>query len=129
MALEITDANFSIYSNVSAKPVRESEEIRESLIQQLENAASNVITVTTTSTDLISLMDAAGSTTYNLDSQVNGVDLKVESGSVRISQGNTPTSTAGYLMSEGDVHHLRNVTLKNLNLIVAEGSTASISLG
>ena len=37
-SIEITDANFSIYSNVSAKPVRESEEIRESLIQQLENA-------------------------------------------------------------------------------------------
>ena len=36
-SIEITDANFPIYSNVSAKPVRESEEIRERLIQQLEN--------------------------------------------------------------------------------------------
>jgi len=37
-SIEISDANFPIYSNVTAKPVIKSEEIRESLIQQLENA-------------------------------------------------------------------------------------------
>lgn len=37
-SIEISDASFPIYSNVTAKPVRESGEIRERLIQQLENA-------------------------------------------------------------------------------------------
>lgn len=37
-SVEIADANFPIYSNVTAKPVVKSEEIRERLIQQLENA-------------------------------------------------------------------------------------------
>jgi [acyl-carrier-protein] S-malonyltransferase len=37
-SIEISDANFPIYSNVTAKPVIKSEEIRERLIQQLENA-------------------------------------------------------------------------------------------
>jgi len=36
--IEISDANFPIYSNVTAKPVIKSDEIRERLIQQLENA-------------------------------------------------------------------------------------------
>ncbi len=37
-SIEISDADFPIYSNVTAKSVRNSEEIRERLIQQLENA-------------------------------------------------------------------------------------------
>ncbi len=37
-SIEISDASFPIYSNVTAKPVKKSEEIRERLIQQLENA-------------------------------------------------------------------------------------------
>jgi len=37
-SIEISDASFPVYSNVTAKPVRKSEEIRERLIQQLENA-------------------------------------------------------------------------------------------
>jgi [acyl-carrier-protein] S-malonyltransferase len=37
-SIEISDASFPIYSNVTAKPVNKSEEIRERLIQQLENA-------------------------------------------------------------------------------------------
>lgn len=37
-SIEISDTNFPIYSNVTAKPVIKSEEIRERLIQQLENA-------------------------------------------------------------------------------------------
>jgi [acyl-carrier-protein] S-malonyltransferase len=37
-SIDIADANFPIYSNVTAKPVIKSEEIRKRLIQQLENA-------------------------------------------------------------------------------------------
>ena len=37
-SIEISDASFPIYSNVTAKPVKKSEEIRKRLIQQLENA-------------------------------------------------------------------------------------------
>ncbi len=36
-SIEISDANFPIYSNVTAKPVVKSKEIRERLIQQLDN--------------------------------------------------------------------------------------------
>ena len=36
-SIEMSDASFPIYSNVTAKPVRKSEKIRERLIQQLEN--------------------------------------------------------------------------------------------
>ena len=36
--IELSDANFPIYSNVTAKPVIKSGEIRKRLIQQLENA-------------------------------------------------------------------------------------------
>jgi [acyl-carrier-protein] S-malonyltransferase len=36
-SIDIDDANFPIYSNVTAKPVLKSEDIRERLIQQLEN--------------------------------------------------------------------------------------------
>ena len=36
--IEISDADFPIYSNVTAKPVVKSNEIRKRLIQQLENA-------------------------------------------------------------------------------------------
>jgi len=37
-SIELSDANFPIYSNVTAKPVIKSDEIRKRLIQQLENA-------------------------------------------------------------------------------------------
>jgi [acyl-carrier-protein] S-malonyltransferase len=37
-SIELSDANFPIYSNVTAKSVIKSEKIREGLIQQLENA-------------------------------------------------------------------------------------------
>jgi len=37
-SIEMSDASFPIYSNVTAKPAKKSEEIRERLIQQLENA-------------------------------------------------------------------------------------------
>ncbi|NHZ86711.1 MAG: ACP S-malonyltransferase [Planctomycetia bacterium] len=37
-SIEIVDTNFPIYSNVTAKPVTKSDDIRKSLIQQLDNA-------------------------------------------------------------------------------------------
>jgi len=37
-SIDINDASFPIYTNFTAKPVIESKEIRENLIQQLENA-------------------------------------------------------------------------------------------
>ncbi len=37
-SIEIADINFPIYSNVTAKPVTKSDDIRKSLIQQLDNA-------------------------------------------------------------------------------------------
>ncbi len=37
-SIKISDVNFPIYSNVTARPVTKSDEIRERLIQQLENA-------------------------------------------------------------------------------------------
>jgi len=36
-SIEIRDANLPVYSNVTAKPIKNSEEIRTGLIQQLEN--------------------------------------------------------------------------------------------
>ena len=37
-SIKLSDANFPIYSNVTAKPIIKSDEIRKRLIQQLENA-------------------------------------------------------------------------------------------
>lgn len=101
------------------------------IIQAHQNANGSVITVTNTATALYSLINTAAGTTASragFDVDCNGVDLIVESGSVRVLfDGNTPTALKGILLEAG-VHRFRNVILDNTSLIRVGSSNVSVGV-
>ena len=62
-------------------------------INKLPNAAASKLIVTSTATSLLDLIETASGTAHGLDGfRLNGIDLFVEDGDIRILfDGNTPT--------------------------------------
>lgn len=100
-----------------------------------QNAAASKITVTATATLLYDLINTAGSTAlpragYPVDT--NSLEIRLESGgSVRVFfEGNTPTSTNGWLLQEGETWRFCGTNLDKLRLIrVTNNVTCSVQLG
>lgn len=94
----------------------------------LQNANSSVIAVTGTATLLRALIDTAGSVTHVFPAGINGIDLFIEDGDVRILfDGNTPTASKGLLLKEGTVHHFRAVDFHSAKLI--RTGSANVAVG
>ena len=95
----------------------------------LQNANSSVITVTNTATLLKSLIDTAGSVTHTFPGGLNGIDMFIEDGDVRILfDGNTPTASKGLLLKQGTVHHFRGVDFHQAKLIRAGSSNVAVDV-
>lgn len=98
---------------------------------KLANANASVITVTTTAATLLSLIDAAASSTHVFPPSLDGVDLVAENGDVRVlCDGNTPTTSKGILVKQGATLYLRRIDLVNIRLIATTGSVScSLQIG
>jgi hypothetical protein len=98
-------------------------------IQKLPNAAASKIAVTNASALLTALIATAASAVYAVTGQVNGVDLFVEDGDVRmLMDGNTPTATSGVLLRMGSYYQFRGVPIEKMRLISTSASSVAISL-
>ena len=90
------------------------------------NAAGSSISVTTTATKIIDLVNtASGTTSVNagLPSDVNGLDITPEDGDIRyLDSGHSPTATEGMLIKEGSTYHLRHLDISRLELISVTGT-------
>lgn len=94
----------------------------------LENAASHKITVTSTASLLGDLIDTAGSVRHSYPA-IDAVNLVIESGDVRmLSDGNTPTANNGMRLREGATYKFRGISFKQMKLIRAGGSNATVSV-
>lgn len=95
------------------------------IYQQLPNINASVLSVGTTASTLQALIETAGGTTFDIKG-LDGIDLNVESGSVRIFfDGNTPTTTKGLLVS--GAQSFRKVNLARTSICSTSG-TVSVSI-
>lgn len=104
------------------------------LVSKLPNAAASVISVTTTGTDLLSLISTAASTEVTMSSfmlGVNSIDIKAENGDIRyFDDGNTAATGAGFLIASGDTAFLRDINLAKVNLASVSGTVScSVKIG
>ena len=104
------------------------------LVYKAPNAAGSTISVTTTATGVFDLINtAAGTSLVNAGYPhgINSIDIKVEDGDVRwLDDGNTPTSSAGFLLASGDVAFLRDINMSTLKLVSVTGTvTCSVRVG
>ncbi len=99
-------------------------------IYKLPNAAASTISVTSTATSLIDLIETAASTTVsNLVQGSNAFDIKVEGGDVRaLMDTNTPTASNGFLLEGGGYYTFRGVPFTQVKLIRVGGSDVSCSV-
>lgn len=104
-------------------------------VHKHQNAAGSKITVTATATNIFDLINTAASTTsVNAGFQVekiNAINIFPEDGDVRyLMDGNTPTSTNGILVKQGERLMLRNCPVKHLKLIRVSGDVVcNVELG
>jgi len=97
---------------------------------KLANADAHRVTVTSTATSLLDLIETAGGVAHGLPDVVNAIDLVVEDGDIRYLQDNTPTATKGMLIKKSSMEFLRNVNLKTFFLIsTATDVVVSIAVG
>ena len=99
-------------------------------IQKLPNAAAGKISVTSTATELLDLIETAASTAHGLaTSKLNAVDIVVEDGDIRVLfDGNTPTASNGMLLSSGMIYGFRGVPVTKMQLIRVGGSDVACSI-
>ena len=98
-------------------------------IHKPQNANSSVLSVTTTATKLFDLINAAGSTSLALGGYPTGSNtlfMNVESGTIRVLRGSTPTTSKGKIFSAGS-YVLSDISLDDLYFISTSG-TASVSI-
>lgn len=95
----------------------------------LQNANASTIAVTNTATLLKTLIDTAGSVTHVFPGGLNGIDLFVEDGDVRILfDGNAPTASKGLLLKQGTIHHFRAVDFHQARLIRTGSANVAVSV-
>jgi hypothetical protein len=98
-------------------------------IHKLPNAAASKISVTTTATTLLSLIDTAAGSAASLAGKLNAIDIVAEDGDIRVLfDGNTPTSTNGILLKNGSFLTFRGVPLTKMQLISAGTGSVSCSV-
>jgi hypothetical protein len=103
-------------------------------VQKAPNAAGSKISVTTTAANIFDLINTAASTTdanAGYTHTANAVMIQPEDGDIRILfDGNTPTSTNGFLVQSNSVGYFPNMPLKKLQLISTTGTVVcSVMVG
>lgn len=95
------------------------------IYQKLPNASASVLSVGTTASSLQDLIETSASASFDVRG-LDGVDLSIESGSVRVTfDDNVPTTSLGLLL-EG-VQSLRKVDLTKMQICSTSG-TISVSI-
>lgn len=99
-----------------------------------QNAASSLISVTGTATNVFTLMDTAGSVTNSKTyflapgKSANGIILSPEDGDIRVLNGVNPTSSAGFLCKQGAKYVFSGSSIEDLRLIRTGGSNVAVSV-
>lgn len=104
------------------------------LVHKAPNAAGSTLSVTTTATGIFDLINTAAGTSLpraGYDANVIAIDIKPENGDIRyLDDGNTPTSSNGFLIASGDVAFLRDINMDKLQLVSVSGAVScSVRLG
>jgi len=85
------------------------------------NAASSLITATTTATKLFSLMDTAGSVTDNAEVGAGANYVKIANedatNNIRVLFGKTPTTTDGFIVLKGTTEEFKDCDVANMEII------------
>ena len=99
-------------------------------IYKLPNAAASKISVTSTATGVLDLIDTAASTEADLPSTLNSIDITPEDGDIRMMwDGNSPTSSDGFLLKSGQTYSFRNIpALSKMELIRTGASNVNVSV-
>lgn len=100
------------------------------ITQILPNADAGQITVTSTASSLEELIAVAAGVAFKMPQDINALDLQVELGEIRYYlDGNTPTSSKGWLMSSLGVNIVQftGETINKLRLI-STGSDAIVNI-
>ena len=96
---------------------------------KLPDAASAVLTVTSTATSLQELIRTAGSNGYQMPSHMDAVDIFVETNDIRLlDDGNTPTTTNGHKFAEGTIVSFRGSDISKVIIIRDGGSDATVTI-
>lgn len=103
-------------------------------IQKAPNAAGSKISVTTTAANIFDLINTAAGTSLpnaGYTHRTNSIVIQPENGNVRVLfDGNTPTTTNGYLVSSGTNAIFANIPLKSMQLVSTSGTvTCSLIVG
>ena len=96
----------------------------------LPSAAGHVIQVTGTATTLQNLIRTAvgGSSTFELPNDADAIDLRCESGDIRVLFGDaTPTTSAGFFCANNSYKSFRGPLLRDMQLI-ATGVNVNVSI-
>jgi hypothetical protein len=98
---------------------------------KLPNAAASQLTVTGTAASLQSLITTAASEDYIIPTEVDSVDLYVESVGIRLlAEGNTPTAALGIPVASGESIKLKGIDASKLQLIsIGANATVSVQIG
>lgn len=95
---------------------------------KLPNAAASKISVTTVVTLQTAIRSAASDTTYEIPTDLDAIDLYVESGAVRVSFDEVdPTASAGFLIPTTTFRSFRGPKLSKMKIVSTSG-TAVVSL-
>lgn len=95
----------------------------------LPQTASSQITVTSTATKITKLIDPNVEANNSIPSDLDAIDIYVESGSARYLVNGTPTTTEGLALDAGKTYFLRGVFLKDFNVISGDSAVLTISIG
>lgn len=101
-----------------------------------QNAASSVITLSTTAAKVYALIDTAGSVSNSQEyfttpgndelkqNPANGLILHPVAIDIRLGHKYTPTATLGMLLVAGKTHYIPNLKISDVELASASGTPA-----
>jgi len=99
-----------------------------------QNAASSVITLSTTAAKVYTLMDTAGSVTNSQEyfTTPGDIELKQNPGNglilhpvaidIRLGHNYTPTTTLGMLLKADKTHYIPNLKISDVELVSVSGT-------
>lgn len=95
----------------------------------LPQTASAEITVTSTATKITKLIDQNVEANNSIPSDLDAIDIYVESGTARYLINGTPTVSEGLALDAGKTYLLRGVFLKDFNVISGDSAVLTVSIG
>ena len=95
----------------------------------LPQTASSQITVTSTATKITKLIDPNVEENNSIPSDLDAINIYVESGSARYLINEIPTSSEGLILESGKTYFLRGMFLKDFNIISSDDAVLTVMIG